>query len=280
MNKLFLTQLMILSAALLGSISAHAVEYQSPRTLALGGAGRGGPFLNDSIYLNPSYSSFSQTYSVNAGYTWFENLRNYNASVQDARTEMLQAGVGFTKREQNSAVNLGASRMVVKRLGFGLGSKVLIDTDTQKMSSDFIFSTSFIALPWLYAAFIVDNLIQANEAQARGLYRTFFFGFKFIPTKEVMFFLDPLYSPSYSAGPKAGFSAGVELALLSDFYFRVGKFVDAEVSYLNTRGNGYGFGLGWIGPRINFDYALHRVTSNHLGSAQSTAHALSTTLFF
>ena len=281
MKKLFLTRLIIaISLAFFLNPSVYAIEYQSPRTLALGGAGRGGPLLNDSIYLNPAYASFSQTYSISGGYTWFNHLRNYNASVQDARAEFLQAGVAYTKREQNAAFNIGASKMVVKRLGFGLGSKVILDNESNKMTTDFIFSSSFIALPWMYASFIADNLLQKQDAKLRNLYRTFFLGLKLIPTKEVEFFLDPLYSPDYTAGNKAGYSAGVEIGILNDFYLRFGKFADAEISYLNTRGNGYGFGLGWIGPRINFDYAIHRVTSNHLGTALSTAHAVSTTMFF
>lgn len=281
MKKLFLAPILLISGMfLLSAPHALAVEYQSPRTLALGGAGRGGPLLNDSIFLNPAYASFSQTYSISGGYTWFDHLRNYNVSVQDARAELLQAGVSYTKREQNAAFNIGASRMVVQRLGFGLGSKVILDNETNKMTSDFIFSSAFIALPWLYSSLIIDNLLQSSEAKSRNLYRTFFLGLKFNPSKEIEIFVDPLYSPDYVGGNKAGFSAGAELSLLADFYLRFGKFTDGEISYLATRGSGYGFGLGWIGPKINFDYAYTRVTSAHSGLPQSSAHALATTLFF
>ena len=37
-------------AALFSTGSALATDYHSPRTAALGGAGRAGPLLNDSIY--------------------------------------------------------------------------------------------------------------------------------------------------------------------------------------------------------------------------------------
>jgi hypothetical protein len=279
MMKKHMTHLIIAVAVLQGA-TAFAVEYQSPRTLALGGAGRAGPWLNDSIYLNPSYASFVSAYSVAGGYNWFDEGRNYNASVQDARDELVQAGLGFTKREQNNAINLGASRSLIKQLGFGLGSKFLLDNQTNKITSDLIFSTSYIALPWMYASFIVDNIIQSEAGLQRNLFRTFFLAFKFIPTKQVEFYLDPLYSPSYSAGNKAGFSLGVELAALADFYLRAGKFVNAEVSYLNTRGDGFGLGLGWIGPRINIDYALNRVLSADSGVGLTTSQSVSTTLFF
>ena len=175
---------------------------------------------------------------------------------------------------------VSVSLQVIQQLGFGLGSKILLDDGTNKMTSDFIFSSSFIATQWMYTALVVDNLIQSSDARTRNLYRTFYAAFKFIPTKEVEFYLDPLYSPDYAAGTKAGFSLGVELGLLADFYLRAGRFVDAEIEYLNTRGAGYGVGLGWIGPRINFDYALSRVLSSHINVGNMTAHALTTTIFF
>ncbi len=279
MMKNILTHLIIAFLSF-STLTAQAIEYQSPRTLGLGGAGRGGPLLNDAIFLNPSYGSFNNVYSLNVGYTGFNSGRNYDVSVQDARTEMFQAGAAYTKREQNGAINIGASKMVIKQVGAGLGTKILVDNGTNKMTSDLIFSTTFIATQWMYSALIIDNIFQGSEAKARNLYRTLFFGFKFMPMHEIEIFVDPLYSPDYTAGKKAGFSAGVEFALLADFYLRVGKSVDGEVSYLNTRGDGFGFGLGWIGPRINFDYAMHRVTSSHAGNGLTTAHAGGVTVFF
>jgi hypothetical protein len=258
---------------------ASAVEYLSPRVLGLGGSGRAAPMLNDAIYLNPSYASFAPVYSISGGYTWFDQGRNYNISVQDSRTEMFQAGAAFTRREQNSAINLGASKSVIQQLGFGLGSKILIDDRTNKMTSDFMFSTSYIGAPWVYSSLVIDNIIEGSEATRRNLYRTLYLGFKFIPLKEIQIYLDPLYSPSYSGGNKAGYNVGAEFSLLADFFFRMGKFTDGEVPYLNTRGDGFGLGLGWIGPKINFDYAMHRVTSAHSGAPLTTANSFSLTIF-
>ena len=260
--------------------NTQAVEYQSPRTLALGGAGRAAPLLNDAIYLNPAYASFNPIYSLFGGFTSFDHGRNYNASVQDSRTEMFQAGAGFTRREQNAAINIGASKQVVQRLGFGLGTKIIVDDAVSKMTTDFLFSTSFIALRELYASLIVDNLLETNDGKARNLFRTVYLGTKIIPIQMVQIYFDPFYSPSYPYGNKAGFSLGAEISLLADFYLRAGKFVSAEIAHLNTRGDGFGFGIGWIGPRVNFDYALNRVTANDLHTPMNTAHSFAVTVFF
>jgi hypothetical protein len=263
---------------------AQAIEYQSPRTLALGGAGRGAPLLNDAIYLNPSYASFTPIYSIDTGYEWFDSDeakgRNYNVSIQDSRTELFQAGIGFTRREQNAAINIGASKQVIPLLGVGLGSKTLIDDGTNKMTTDFTFSTSFITSKYLYASFIIDNIVDGDSATARNLYRDFFIGTKIIVVKEVQVFIDPHYTPNYPYGKKFGWSAGIEFALLGDFYLRGGRFLDNEVTYLNTRGDGFGLGLGWIGPRFNLNYAMNRVTDSDAITPLTTSHSVDVTLFF
>lgn len=277
MKKLLTT---LVTGCVLLPLTSWAVEYQSPRTLSLGGAGRGAPMLTDAIYLNPAYSSFIASYSVSGGYLWFDQGRNYNVSIQDSRTEMFQAGMGFTRREQNAAVSIGASKTVVDRLGFGLGGKFLIDDQSNKVTSNLLFSTTFLATNWMYASFIIDNLLEGQASKDRGLYRDFYFGFKFFAMKELLFYLDPFYSPNYQGGNKAGFSLGAEFAMMSDFYFRVGKFIDAEVTYLNSRADGWAIGLGWLGPKVSFDYALHRVTADHRTQGIYTAHSGSITIFF
>lgn len=272
MIQLFFIFTAILSANLIQT--AHAVEFHSPRTLGLGGAGRATPLLNDAIYLNPSYASFAPVYSLSGAYEPFNpGGRNYNISVQDSRTELFQAGLGFTKREGNSSINVGASKLAVDRLGIGIGSKFIINDETKKMTTDLIFSTSYIGLQWMYSTLVIDNLLGNFD-------RTLYFGFKFIPTQNVNIYLDPFYSPKYAGGNKAGYHFGLEFGLLADFFFRVGKYQDAEVPYLNTRGNGFGLSAGWIGPKINLDYALSRAIQTHRGDALTTVNSFATTIFF
>ena len=271
----------LLSVACFFNLStAWAVEYQSPRTLALGGAGRGGPLLNDSIYLNPSYASFTPTYSLTGGYLWFNQGRNYNFSVEDSRTELFQAGLGYTKREQNSTINLGASKTLMSHWGVGLGAKYIIDNDSGKKTSNFSLSTSYIAAPWAYVSLIADNLISSRDSTSRNLNRTFYAGIKVLPMERVSVFADPLYSPEYKAGAKAGFALGTEITVMSDFLLRLGRFQQGEISHLNTRGCGSGIGLGYLGPKIRFDYAFTRISSTDAGYGASTSNSIETTIFF
>jgi hypothetical protein len=256
-----------------------AVEFQSPRTLALGGSGRAGPLLNDAIYLNPSHASFTPIYSLFAGHLKYDGGRNTNISILDSRTELFQAGVGYTVKERNAVINLGASKQILRQLGVGLGSKLLLSRDGSQPLSELSFSTSFIALPWMYTSLIIDNLIEDQTRLKQSWFRTAFLAFKFIPASKVEFFLDPLYSPSYTAGPKAGYSGGVEIGMLEDFYLRLGRFQDGEIAHTSTRGSGYGFGLGWIAPKLNLEYGMSRVLTSHTGTGDMV-HSGGMTVFF
>src|SRR5690606_36618254 len=101
---------LLLSAGFLFlSSTTWGSDFHSPRSSALGGSGRAGPLLNDAITLNPSFCSFLPAYSFSANYSFYEgpgyqtpagpNSHSghvYNLSIQDGRTELLQAGVSLT----------------------------------------------------------------------------------------------------------------------------------------------------------------------------------------
>ena len=272
MNRIILCLFSLLGLLPIGS--ARAVEFHSSRSLSLGGAGRANPMLTDAIYLNPSYASFAPVYSLSGSYLPIQpSGRNYNISIQDSRNELFQGGVGFTKREGTSAVNIGASKLALDRLGFGIGSKFIINDNTTKITSDLIFSSSYLASSFLYATLVIDNLLGHLE-------RTIYIGTKFVPTKNVNIYLDPFYSPGYSKGKKAGYHAGIEFGLLADFFFRAGKYQDADIPYLGTRGNGFGIGGGWLGPRINVEYAFSRALNTDRNDGVISVNSFSTTVFF
>jgi hypothetical protein len=259
---------------------ANAVEFQSPRTLGLGGAGRAAPWLTDAIYLNPSFASFSPIYTLSGTFTGFDQGRNYNFSVQDSRTELLQAGVGFTKREENAAVNIGASRAFAKKWGVGLGSKILLDQPSNRMTADFNVSGSVLATEWLNMSLIVDNLIANADQRSRNLHRTLYAATRLIAARKIQLYFDPFFSPDYPGGSKGGFTAGAEIGMLEDLYLRIGRSVDAEIAHLNTRGSGYGIGVGWVGPKISLEGAIHKTLSAHGGRPTGTAQSAAVQIYF
>lgn len=288
------TLCVILSVAFFSSVPhlAIASDFQSPRTAALGGAGHAGPMLNDAIYLNPSFASFLPAYSVGLNYGFFTGADRpdgtvgdphghvINASLQDGRTELFQAGMAFTQTDDRRIFNFGASRAFVKKFGVGLGGKAIFPlTNNASIIWDSILSVSFVPFEWLQTSFIVDNLIESAGLRAMGLNREFILGTKFNAMGIVLIYFDPHLAPNAPDVPGSGtygFEGGVEFPFFRDFFLRLGAFRNAYQQSLTGRGRGYSAGLGWIAPRISFDYGLSRV----LEPVVATAHNFGITIYF
>jgi len=266
-----------------------ASDFDSPRTVALGGAGHAGPLLNDTIYLNPSFASFLPTYSVSGNYTTFNGSpvttpqgvtdyhgRNYNFSVLDGRSDLFQAGVGFTQREDGTFVNVGASKELAKRFGVGLGGKFFFNSASKTSGRDLIYSMTEIPFDWLQTALIADNLLQTSAGKQWNLYREFTLGMKFNVQSIVLVYIDPHLTPDLPTSSEFGYQAGVEFVIMQDVFLRMGHFQNAMTPFSSTYGEGYGVGLGWVAPRISLDYGMSRVLHPH----PETSHNFGATIYF
>jgi hypothetical protein len=275
--------------ALLGMIYSFptrsvAEDFRSPRTQALGGAGHAAPLLNDAIYLNPSFASFLPTYSISANGDWYDynndaySGRLWNASIQDGRSEAFQAGIGYSHFEQGTLVSLGATTAATKQLGFGLGSKVYFPMGGGDRVGDLTFSTEFVAKSWLQASFIADNLIQSSTAEANNFYREFTIGTKFTVMDMLYFYFDPHLAPDAPStnGSHFGHESAAELQVFQDVFIRGGFYKNSKIPSLQTRGDGYGIGAGWVGPKLSLDYAYSHVT----GPITDTENTIGATIYF
>lgn len=282
--------------ALVFTIPGYASDFHSPRTASLGGAGHAGPLLNDSIYLNPSYNSFLPTYAFAFSYGSFTGEphqvgpnqsidyygRNYNASVSDGRSELFQAGVGYTMREDAYLINIGASKAVIRQAGVGMGAKLAFSHDESKPSvKDLTFSSTYVFTKWLQAALIVDNVLESKSALEWEMYREFILGTKVIALESIMLYLDPHYVPALGSKEKWGYEAGLEVTIMRDFFVRGGHFKNAAIPFQQgLRGQGYGFGAGWLAPRISLDYGFQKVAKNIRGLPSAYQHLFGATIYF
>ena len=264
------------------SYGAAASDYHSPRTASLGGAGHAAPLLNDAMYLNPSFTSFLPSYSVAGNYDWFsydgtDNTgKILNVSVQDGRSDIFQAGFGFTRREDAEIFTLGASKAATKRLGFGLGGKFVKANDgTDNGFQDATASATFIAEDWLQLVLVVDNVVESQMAQSYNFYREFVLGTKVNVMGIVMLYFDPHLAPDYP-GSSFGTEMGAEFTLMQDLFLRLGYFNNSAIpEEAGVRGNGFAAGFGWIGPRMSIDYAFSKV----LSPARGTSHVVGLTVY-
>ncbi|MDR3605838.1 MAG: hypothetical protein P4M08_00490 [Oligoflexia bacterium] len=259
----------------------------SPRTAALGGAGHAGPILNDAIYMNPSYAAFTPSYGLEANYLYYnspaapDGSEDYhghltNFSVQDGRNPLFQAGVGYSLRDQGKLLNIGAAKAAIQQLGFGIGGKFYFPNSGSGFA-DTIVSTTFVATSWLQVAAIVDNAVQSSNAVAQGFYRQYILGTKLNVKSIMLIYADPHLTPNAPNQPMYGYETGVELTPFNDLFFRGGLFRNSATPELNNLyGRGYGFGFGWLGPRISLDYGLRHVVN----PVQVVSHNFGVTIFF
>ena len=271
------------------AVEARASDFESPRIAALGGSGRAGPLLNDAIFLNPSYASFLNTYSLAANYelfnAGFEDASGQSPigghllslSIQDGRSDVFQAGIAVTRREDIALINLGGSKMIIAdRLAIGVHGKLGLPNDgSGQKIFDAGFSGSYAYSAWLQASLTVDNLLQGKSAQARGFYRQVSLGTKLTLEGIAWFFIDPHWTPDLTTG-QLGFNAGIEVPILTDLLLRAGKFNDSHIAFMNSVSSGYGLGIGWLAPKISLDYGFQRVITPVPGAA----HIFGVTIYF
>jgi hypothetical protein len=268
------------------SNEAYSSDFHSPRTDALGGAGHASPLLGDAIYLNPSFMPFTLTHSLSVDYLLYNGANEYhghglNASVMDGSAESLfQAGVGYTVRDDSTLVHVAAAKQIVSKiLSLGIGAKFIFPKNNPSVSSpsnsseryvDGTFSATVLASSWFQASAIIDNLF--NAATNLGFYREYILGTKFNVMGITLLYIDPHMFSDRSLG----YEFGGEFPFFSDFFLRMGGFKNSTIPYQAERGDGYGIGVGWIGPKISLDYAFSRAFL----PISALSHNFSVSIFF
>ena len=260
--------------------SAWALDAFTPRIAALGGAGRAGPLQNDSVFLNPGFSSLIPNNSFSFDWLTYKSNdgsshgRNYTVAAQDGRAEVLQAGAAYTLREDAAFVHLGVSHAFMRRFGFGIAAKHIMDPVQKTNAQDAVFSLAAVPSDPIQLAFVIDNIFQTPLGMAHGCYRDYALGIKLNLQGIFLIYMDPQLTPTLDE--EFGYASGLEFVFMSDLFLRVGKFKNIPVPYTATRGDGYGIGFGWVAPRLSLDYAFSRV----LSPAPFSAHVLGATAYF
>jgi hypothetical protein len=272
--------------SLLNHKMIQASDFHSPRIAGLGGAGHASPLLNDSIYMNPSYVAFlTNTVSIGMNYLSFNGSaspdihpnhgRSYNFSIQDGRSDLFQAGVGYTRHEEFTAIHVGAARSIVQRLGIGIGSKFHF-YPTHESVSEFSLSATAFPFDGLQVAMIVDNLLQNKGSLSHKLYREFTLGFKYNLMGMLLIYADPHYVPSVTDGQPWGHESGIEFVIMRDFFLRGGIYSHSKIPFNSQRGDGYGAGFGWIAPKLSLDYAYSKSST----PVDCYSHVLGMTVYY
>ncbi len=282
----------LLVAGLLLAGPLAGADFRTPRTSALGGAGRANPILNDAIYLNPSFASFLPVYSWSANFKALGEGRGraYNVSVLDGRSELFQAGLAYQIRDPFTAAHLVASRKIDSKLTVGAGAKLYFSKDKSKLQNfrDFTVSATYVPLPWLQIAAVAENLDRTPEMAALGMERELILGSRFKLAEKVFVYADPHFKLGDSLRASAtaitggagrvmsGYEVGGEFEVFKDVYFRAGMFKNSTLSEIRSKANGVAYGMGWVGPKLSFDFAVEHI----LLPVDQVTHTSGATFYF
>ncbi len=243
--------------------SANASDYQSPRTLSLGGAGHAAPLQTDPIVMNASHAAFLPAYQVTAAFQRYKGStgnqeprgRVATFAVLDGNQTTVPIGLLYSRRAQGAILALGGGYKINEAWSVGLSAKTTLKTDTLTDNRDFSTSATYRLSKAFQFALITDNVIQnRTKANPWGQFREYTLGTKYALDKNFFFYLDPHYTPARDK--KFGYEAGVEVATFSDLYIRVGKSMRSMQPHLAQYGDSLGYGFGYVGPRFSMDFAI------------------------
>jgi len=275
--------LLILSQLL--SPATHASDFQSPRAASLGGAGHAHPLGNDAIFQNPAYTPFIPATSLGVYWVGWQNApstdygRNYSVSLQDGRSELFQAGIAHTQRDNGRFLNFGIAKSLMQGTGIGIGGKFYFPNNANWVLTDAIASITGVFSTWFHASLTVDNIFESPYSPQLGLSREWILGTKFNAMGIVTLYLDPIFLPSLSSQNQWGFESGAEFHVMVDLNLRAGLFQNSMIPYLAQRGRGWSAGFGWNGPRISIDYAHHHVQQATV-EGEAWSNSIGTTMYF
>ena len=259
----------LISLLILSSGQALGNDFRSARSAALGGAGHANPLLNDAVFQNPSFASLLPVYSWAADFRALGEGRGraYTISVMDGRSELFQAAAAYTVRDELTAFHLGASKKLHPKAAIGIGGKMFFAKDKSLLenSKNLNLSATVAPLDWLQLSLTADNLLTPSRTSQLGLEREVVLGTKFKASEKLLFYIDPRArlgeGLKTAANPVLGYEAGSEIALFKDFFFRLGKFKNISHPDVRSKADGFGYGFGWVAPRMSFDFAIERMRS-------------------
>ncbi|MCM0604546.1 MAG: hypothetical protein KA715_00480 [Xanthomonadaceae bacterium] len=262
---------------LLIGFSAYSSDYHSPRTASLGGAGHATALGNDSVYLNPAYTPFISATSVGLYWTnWNSNFgaygRNYSVSIQDGRSDIFQAALSHTQRDDGRFIHVGASKSLIEKTGLGIGGKIYFPNNQNWTASDMTIAMTAVPIAWFQLAIVVDNVFESAYGRTINLTREWIFGTRTSVLGILTLYIDPIFLPSLNQ--TWGFESGAEFHVMTDLNLRLGLFNNAMIPMLARRDQGWSLGAGWTGPRISLDYAYLQTQTG------ANSHNFGATLYF
>lgn len=254
------------------SLAGRAVrQWQTTKTGSLGGAGIASPTMIEGLYLNPAMLSFFTTSSfyfqnrdgkidpLNSGRSSiFGNIgqpEGFSAAITDGSNQG-KGGFSYTDQEESGTerkrYSFGFGNSIDGDSSFGINYSYVVDEftegSTEKKTKIHVGSIGYLRIvsPKLSYALIWNDPAWADRINSKTV-----FGIHYTPFEKISLMLDLGHDIKRSINKTFYYASGLEVEVATDIYVRGGVFQD---KIMNLKG--YGFGLGWIGPRLGIEFAM------------------------
>lgn len=246
--------------------------------------------LNDTITLNPSLLGFQPVASFSGTFNWLDGSqlaaddqqRTYNVSVIDGKNQYVNAGISFTRRPDLDFIHVALAKRATTWLSFGSTVKrfasrsnpgKLLANGQSGLETGLSASIAIpkeVSVTPLQIGFTIDNIFNRARDEKYTGPRQAGVGLKANVESMLMLYGDLVQNFSnFSNGSWMQWSGGAELAIGGGFFGRGGLTG-------SSREKGFGFGGGWVGPKIGVNYGYQ----NKLRAAERDyAHAVTMDVF-
>ncbi len=243
-------------------------EFETTHLKSLAGTGVAGVFMEEAAFLNPASLAY-----FNNGVVYFQRdllkFKNSQGAITDEPKATafvfadgnpnVSGSLSFIKQEEGAykRERWGLSMSGPINSQSSLGVSVRKTTDTNKsVSSELKYHQTVIGVthvidPQTSFGFVVYDALNSKAHETKAM----------IGAQHLMATVATL-NVDVSANYKADeipdtvmYRGGIQFKVLDDFFVRFGAFNDKS-----KQEKGNGFGIGWVQPKLSFEFAIKNTT--------------------
>lgn len=268
MKKVYILALMLLMGQ---SSWAQIREFQTTRLNSTAGAGVASLLSTEAALLNPAASAFFDGSSF--------SYQRYSSSLQDESDDRdainddfpspnksqglfmadhdgpVKGGFAYLTQDENnyerSQLVTHAAAPLTNSTSFGLTYRYIQDTLPSRFSNRHQTSHQIsLGTTHILDAKTVIGLVIVDPTRTTPDEERILAGLQYSFADKLTLIADIGTQYTKDVKDKYLWRGAVQLQLFDDFFFRVGKFYD------NIReSKGYGWGIGWVGPKLGVEFA-------------------------
>lgn len=257
---------LIISSLLIStSLLARPLNYETTRLKSTGGAGAASFLMNEATVSNPAplaffvnSSFYLEKYSAEQTNLDGSTENDNYAIIASDSSKNLKGSIAYIKSNIDSYDN----RQMNAALASPIGQRSSLGFSYQDIKRSFDYKDDKIEQNYkmvnvglfhainksLTLGFVAVDPMKKQITQSRGL-----MGLQYQFLDYFVLMADVGANYNRSSSDNSIYKLGAQIRIFNDFFLRVGKYSDDALSEEGT-----GFGLGWVGPKLVFEFAIKK----------------------